>query len=155
MTVYYNPGRWRHGGLQGLLEGTEEEIFLSVEDWHEQVQINLGPNVGDITTEYKPPRRGRVIPVMSYSYWSPWRQGVWRFNIRNLKAPGPKGGLGPVDINRHMVVDLCCKIRKGRNRAGHSYETAGILWTAGRQPVYIKGWPGGGLRQKNQIESQA
>ena len=27
--------------------------------------------VGDITTEYKPARRGRVIPITSYSYGSP------------------------------------------------------------------------------------
>ena len=33
-------------------------IFRSTEDRHEQVQINVGPNVGDITTECKPPRRG-------------------------------------------------------------------------------------------------
>ena len=26
-----------------------------------KVQINLGPNVGDITIGYDPPRRGRVI----------------------------------------------------------------------------------------------
>ena len=25
-----------------------------------KVEINLGPNVGDITTRYDPPRRGRV-----------------------------------------------------------------------------------------------
>ena len=34
-------------------------ILLSIKDKHEQVQINLGPNVGDITTECKPPRRSR------------------------------------------------------------------------------------------------
>ena len=27
-----------------------------------KVQINLGPNVGNITTRYDPPRRGRVNP---------------------------------------------------------------------------------------------
>ena len=35
-------------------------FFVSVEDWHEQVQINLGPNVGDITTDCRPPRRDRL-----------------------------------------------------------------------------------------------
>ena len=39
-------------------------LFLSVDDWHEQVQINLGPNVGDITTRHKPARRGQIIPMM-------------------------------------------------------------------------------------------
>ena len=28
-----------------------------------KVQINLGPNVGDMTIGYDPPRRGRVIPM--------------------------------------------------------------------------------------------
>ena len=28
-----------------------------------KVQINLGPNVGDITIRYDLPRRGRVIPM--------------------------------------------------------------------------------------------
>ena len=62
MAVYHDPGRWRHGGLWDLRDGDEEEIFLSIEDWHEPVQINLGPNVGDITAGHKPARRGRVIP---------------------------------------------------------------------------------------------
>ena len=31
----------------------------SIEDWHEQIQINLGPNVEDIATEYKSARRAR------------------------------------------------------------------------------------------------
>ena len=31
----------------------------SIEDWHEQIQINLGPNVEDIATEYKSARRVR------------------------------------------------------------------------------------------------
>ena len=75
MVIYYNLGRWRHGGLSSSYGGDvmavykdhmrifKKEFFLSVEDWHEQVQINLGPNVGDITTEYKPPRRGRVMLI--------------------------------------------------------------------------------------------
>ena len=65
MVVYYEPRRWRHGGLQDLCEGAQGGIFLSVEDWHEQVQINLGPNIGDITTKYKPAMRGQVMPTMS------------------------------------------------------------------------------------------
>ena len=28
-----------------------------------KVQINLGPNVGNMTIRYDPPRRGRVIPL--------------------------------------------------------------------------------------------
>ena len=41
---------------------------LSIEDLHEIVQINLGPNVGDITTEYKPPRRGRIMLTRNHPY---------------------------------------------------------------------------------------
>ena len=41
----------------------EDSAKSSIEDWCEQVQINLGPNVGDITIGYDPPRRGRVIPL--------------------------------------------------------------------------------------------
>ena len=75
---------------------------------------------------------------------------------KRSKSPGPKGGLGPVDINRQKVCNLCCKIGKDRNRAGHAYEPAGILQSAERQPVYIKGRPGGGSRiEKQQLESQA
>ena len=95
-------------------------IFRSVEDRHEQVQINLGPNVGDITTGHKPARRGRVIPIMSYLYLKP----VKTRSVALYEGPGPKGGLGPIDINRHIICSLCCKIRKGRNRAGHVDEPA-------------------------------
>ena len=51
-----------------LCEGAEEEIFLSIEDCHEPVQINLGPNVGDMTIRYDPPRSGRVIPMAVHQY---------------------------------------------------------------------------------------
>ena len=43
----------------------KEEFFSNVEDWHEPVQINLGPNVGDITTGRKPAYLGRVNFVSS------------------------------------------------------------------------------------------
>ena len=44
----------------------------------------------------------------------------------NMKAQGQRR-LGPVDVNRHMMYDVCYKIGKSRNRAGHVYEPAGIL----------------------------
>ena len=90
-----------------LCEDVEEEIFLSIEDWHEPVQINLGPNVGDITTGRKPPRRGRVIPIMVHCTWSPWRQTV----VLN-EGPWSKDGLSSIDVNRHWYVNLCCKIER-------------------------------------------
>ena len=51
------------------------EFFLSVEDWYEQVQINLGPNVEDITTKCKPPRRGRftLIHIEAHEDKRRWR----------------------------------------------------------------------------------
>ena len=88
-----------------LCEDVEEEFFLSIEDWHEPVQINLGPNVGDITTGRKPARRGRINPIVVHYIWSPWRQTVTLY-----EGPGPKVGLRPVDINRYEYVNLCCKI---------------------------------------------
>ena len=44
--------------------------------------------------------------------------------LLKLRGLGPKGGLGPIDINRHEICNLYCKIGNGRNRAGHMYEPA-------------------------------
>lgn len=68
--------RWCHGRLAQLWEltswrvirfhkGWQWRIFSksSIEDWYEQVHINLGPNVGVITIRYGLPRRGWVIPL--------------------------------------------------------------------------------------------
>ena len=68
MVGYNNHRRWRHGGLWVLAQMKKGRFFLSVEDWHEQVQINLGPNVGDMTIRYDPPRRGQVIPMVVRQY---------------------------------------------------------------------------------------
>ena len=67
-------------------EDVEEEIFLSIEDWHEPVQINLGPSVGDITTGRKPARWGRVNPISSSSVSEVHEDRRWCF----MKAHGPK-----------------------------------------------------------------
>ena len=67
-------------------EDVEEENFLSIEDWREPVQINLGPNVGDITTGRKPARRGRVNPISSSSVSEVHEDKRWRFT----KGQGPK-----------------------------------------------------------------
>ena len=40
----------------------KEEFFSIVEDWHEPVQINLGPNVGDITIRCKPAKEAGLSP---------------------------------------------------------------------------------------------
>ena len=54
-----------------LQEDVEDEVFAK--DCHELVQINLGPNVGDITTGRKPARRGRVNPISSSLYLKPMK----------------------------------------------------------------------------------
>mgnify|MGYP005850929847 CR=1 FL=1 len=47
--------------------------------------------------------------------------------LQRLRGPEPKGGLGPIVINRHEMCNLCCKLGKGRNRAGHVYELAPVF----------------------------
>ena len=47
--------------------------------------------------------------------------------LLKLRGLGPKGGLGPIVINRHEVYNLYCKLGKGRNRAGHMYEPASVF----------------------------
>ena len=83
----------------------------------------MGPNVGDITTEYKPPRRGRVKLIRIEAH----EDKEYGALLQRLRRPEPKGGLGPIDINHHEICNLCCKIGKGRNRAGHVYEPASIF----------------------------
>ena len=71
---------------------------------------NMAP-VGDITTEYKPPRRGRVMLIRIEAHEDK-EYGAILLKLRGL---GPKGGLGPIVINRHEMCNLCCKLGKGRN----------------------------------------
>ena len=47
--------------------------------------------------------------------------------LLKLRGLEPKGGLGPIDINCHEICNLCCKLGKGRNRAGHVYEPASVF----------------------------
>ena len=51
---------WRFTNYQKMLK-----TKILVKDWHEQVQINLGPNVGDITTGCEPAYLGRVNFISS------------------------------------------------------------------------------------------
>ena len=61
-------------------------IFLSTEDWHEQVQINMEPNVGDITTECKPRRRGWFTVNYIEAHEDPEDGAL----LRSLEARSPK-----------------------------------------------------------------
>ena len=85
---FYKSGGWRHGGLQDLREGANGGIFLSVEDWHEQVQTNLGPNVGDIITGRKPARSSRINFMKIRRPWRHKNDGaLWRpKSQRRVKA---------------------------------------------------------------------
>ena len=61
--AYNNQRRWYHGGLPIYKKMLKMKFLLK--DWHEPIQINLGPNVGDITTGRKPAYLGRVNFVSS------------------------------------------------------------------------------------------
>lgn len=47
--------------------------------------------------------------------------------LLKLRGLEPKGGLGLIDINRHEISNLCCKLGKDRNRAGHMHEPASVF----------------------------
>ena len=60
----------------------------SIEDWHEQIQINLGPNVEDIATECKPARRARFTLDYAEAHEDPEDGEVikWSLEARSPKA---------------------------------------------------------------------
>ena len=70
-----------------------------------KVQINLGPNVGDMTTRYDPP--GGSGSTTTAGYMNEARR-VYKVTVYNksYNRPKPRGGLRPVSINRHVRVDL-------------------------------------------------
>ena len=65
-------------GYKIFIQVKSMRFGLSIEDLHEIVQINLGPNVGDITIRYDPPRRGRVIPMSTLEAQD--QASTWNFN---------------------------------------------------------------------------
>ena len=79
--------------------------------------------VGFNTVEGKPPRRGRFTFSYTKAQGNP-EDGALRMRLR---GPEPAGDLGPMIVNHHDCINLHCKIRKGRNRAGYEYESARIL----------------------------
>ena len=66
----------------------------------------MGPNVGDITIRYDPPRRGRVIPMAIQDM----KPKTTLEDGGSVKGPKPKGDSRPVEINRHMYVT--CIVRQ-------------------------------------------
>ena len=58
--------------------------------------------VEDIATEYKPARRARFTLDYAEAHKDP-EDGIL---LMKLRSPQPKGGLGPVVVNRHDYVNL-------------------------------------------------
>ena len=56
--------------------------------------------VGDITTECKPARRARFTLNYIEAHEDP-KDGIL---LMKLRGPEPKGGLGPIVVNRHGYV---------------------------------------------------
>ena len=56
--------------------------------------------VGDITTECKSPRRGRF----TFNYIEAHEDPEDGALLMKLRGPEPKGGLGPIVVNRHSHV---------------------------------------------------
>ena len=92
-----------------------------------------------IQTLESPARRGRVT-----------RRVVARSPEPSFKTMGQRWAETRIWLKARSYNYYCrtCSVRQVqfRVRAGHSYEPAGTLRAAGRQPPYIKGRPGSGLR---------
>ena len=72
--------------------------------------MNLGPNVGDITTECKPPRRGRF----TFNYIEAHEDPEDGALLMKLRGPEPKGRLGPIVVNRHICIT--CVVSQGEEK---------------------------------------
>ena len=66
-----------------------------------KVQINLGPNVGNMTTRYDPPKRGRVNlhgGLLKEAHRIYKAMGYYK----TCSWPKPRGGLRPIIVNLHV-----------------------------------------------------
>ena len=79
--------------------------------------------VEDITTECKPPRRGRFTFTYAGAQGNPEDGTLW---IR-LRGPEPAGDLGPMVVNRHDCINLYYKIGKRRPRRTLVCDSLGTL----------------------------
>ena len=75
------------------------KMKIFAKDWHEPVQINLGPNVGDITTGHKPAYLGRINSISSSKLLKPKEAD---------KGQGPVVGFQPVAV--HQLCAYTCNI---------------------------------------------
>ena len=60
----------------------------------------MNPSVEDITTECKPPRRGQF----TLNYIEAHEDKEDGALLIKLRGPEPKGGLGPIVVNRHSCI---------------------------------------------------
>ena len=66
-----------------------------------KVQINLGPNVGDMTIRHDPPRRGQVNHHGGLLKNKPKDYTKVKAYDKAYSRPKLRGGLRPMSINRH------------------------------------------------------
>src|SRR4051812_27501557 len=101
---------------------------MFAKDRHEPVQINLGPNVGDITTGHKPDYLGRVSFISSSRVLKPKKTD---------EGLRPVVGLRLVAVNRRMCVNLYCKVGIRRDQPRYEYEPVlGLYEPTGVTRVY-------------------
>ena len=69
----------------------------------------MGPNVGDITTGYDAPRKGRVMPLAAHNDKAHEDVEDGGSRSRLIGGPRPKGDLRPTGVNRHIC--MTCVVR--------------------------------------------
>ena len=82
---------------------------LLLKDSHEPVQINLGPNVGDITAGRKPAYLGRDNFISSSRVLKPKKAN---------EGLRPIAGARLVAVNRNLYINLYCKLGIRRDQPG-------------------------------------
>ena len=77
---------------------TSQKVWTK--EWLRKTKGFVGAAVGDVTTECKPPRRGRF--TLNYiGAHEDSEDGILLIKLRGLE---PKGGLGPIVVNRHSHI---------------------------------------------------
>ena len=103
--VIRNPEDDVTAGHNFCIDRSQKFSSWGIEDRHEPVQINLGPNVGDITTGVTRP--GGAGLRHNDHHVKPSTKLEDGGSVMGLR---PGGGLRPVVINRHY--DKTCSVRQ-------------------------------------------
>ena len=74
--------------------------LASIRNYGKSIKIKSNHSVGDITIECKPPRRGRFT-INYIEADQDQEDDVLQMKLRGRE---PKGGLGPIVVNRHNCV---------------------------------------------------